>query len=343
VSALARVVWGAMRPPVLLLLVMYAATGTAAAGSASLAPLARALLVVVPFLACSAVVNDLADHRVDRVNLPGDARRAYAAGTAHRRHLAAVAALGGVGALAAAWALGPVALATTAAGLLVSTAYSLEPVRLSRRGIVAPLVLPACYVTVPFVLGAVAARGEVRRADLPLLVALYVGFIGRIVLKDFRDLRGDALFGKRTFLVRRGRRWTCGVSAAAWSAGSALLLVARPATTTAHVVGTVALAGLALVLLRELSAGPGHRRDEWLVAAVAVVGRGQVLVLLTDLAAPAAGWPSWLAAVVTAGFAASFAGQAWQLRTHGPSRGAGAAPVPDRRGAGERAAHPLVR
>jgi hypothetical protein len=38
---------------------------------------------------------------------------------------------------------------------------------------------------------------------------LYVGFIGRIMLKDFPDVRGDALFGERTFLVRHGWRATC--------------------------------------------------------------------------------------------------------------------------------------
>ena len=56
--------------------------------------------------------------------------------------------------------------------------------------------------------------------DLALLAALYVGFVGRIVLKDFRDVVGDRLFGKRTFLVRHGRRTTCVLSAACWVGGT---------------------------------------------------------------------------------------------------------------------------
>lgn len=57
-------------------------------------------------------------------------------------------------------------------------------------------------MAVLYLLGIFAARGSVGRTDLLLLAGLYAGFIGRIVLKDFRDVRGDALFGKRTFLVR---------------------------------------------------------------------------------------------------------------------------------------------
>jgi 4-hydroxybenzoate polyprenyltransferase len=52
---------------------------------------------------------------------------------------------------------------------------------------------------------------------------------GRILLKDFRDVHGDAMFGKRTFLVRHGRGVTCAVSACCWTAGTAVILAAAPA------------------------------------------------------------------------------------------------------------------
>lgn len=316
---LARVLWGTMRPPVILLLVLYAATGTAAGGGTSTAALLRALLVVLPFLACSAVLNDLADERIDRVNLPADALRVLAGGRAHRRHLWAVALAAAGAMLAAAATLGPTALAVAAAGLAVSCAYSLDPVRLSARGIVAPLALPACYVAMPYLLGLLSARGEVRTGDLPLLAALYVGFIGRIILKDFRDVRGDALFGKRTFLVRRGRAWTCSVSAALWSTGTVLLLWARPGATTAYVLSSLAGSLLALGLLRELAADSGHRRDEWLISAMAIMGRGLLLVLVVDLAAPTVGWSTTLTSTVIGCFLVSFGGQALHMRRHGPT------------------------
>ena len=320
-GTMARVLWGTMRAPVVLLLVLYAATGTVVGGSTSSATLLRAVLVVLPFLAYSAVVNDLADVRVDRVNLPADDQRVFASGAAHRRHLWVVATASLATSLLAAASLGQAALGVALAGFVVSTAYSLDPVRLARRGVLAPLALPACYVATPYLIGVLAARGRLAAADLPLLVALYLGFVGRIILKDFRDLRGDALFGKRTFLVRHGRTWTCRVSAAFWTGGAALLVWARPHATPTWVLSTVAGTVLALVLIRELVGVTDRRREEWLVSALAIVGRGLLVVLLADLGAPVAGVSSVVGALVVAGFALTFGGQALQMRRHGPTSG----------------------
>lgn len=325
---LARVVWATMRPPVLLLLVLYAACGLAQGGATGVAAMLRVLLVVAPFLAYSAVVNDLADERIDRVNLPADARRVLVSGAAHRRQLWVVAALAAAVTVLAALSLGWAALAVAAAGLAVSTAYSLGPVRLAERGILASLALPACYVAVPLLLGLLVGRGSVRAGDLPLLAALYIGFVGRIILKDFRDLRGDALFGKRTFLVRHGRVWTCRVSALCWVAAAVLLVSTRPGVTPAYVLTTAAGTAGALVLLRDLARDRGHRRDEWAISALAIVGRGLVLVLAVDLAAPAAGWPAQLTAAVIVALASVLGRQAARMRRHGPTRGMAAAPGP---------------
>ncbi|MDP9445162.1 MAG: UbiA family prenyltransferase [Actinomycetota bacterium] len=164
------------------------------------------------------------------------------------------------------------------AGLAVSAGYSLRPVRLADRGLVAALVLPACYVAVPFLVGLLAYGGDVRRSDLLVLAGLYVGFVGRILLKDFRDLRGDELFGKRTFLVRHGRAATCRLSAAFWTAGTGLVLAGlRPssASFTAWYAATL-VATLALLLALAVDRGP--RRDETLISAVAIVGRAVMLV-----------------------------------------------------------------
>lgn len=321
VSALGKVVWSTMRAPVVLLLGLYAATGTVAGGSTSSTALLRAALLVLPFLAYSAVVNDLADVRVDRVNLPDDGQRLLAAGAAHRRHLGWVAAGSAVATLLAGWSLGPLALVVSALGLGLSTAYSVDPVRLAQRGIVAPLALPALYVAVPYLAGLLAARGRVEGADLPLLLALYLGFVGRIVLKDFRDVRGDALFGKRTFLVRHGRVWTCRVSAAFWTSGAALLVWVRPDATPAYVLATAAGTVLALALLRRLASVADRRQEEWLVSALAIVGRGLLVVLLVDLAAAPAGVPWLVTSALVTSFAVAFGGQALQMRRHGPTRG----------------------
>jgi 4-hydroxybenzoate polyprenyltransferase len=317
---LGRVVWAMMRPPVVFLLFLYAASGLAVSGSTSVVALARAMVVLVPFLAFSAVVNDLADARIDAVNLPADARRVLVGGRAHRRHLWIVAAAGAAGTVAASVGLGGPAVAVAGAGLAVSTAYSIGPVRLADRGAVASLTLPACYVAVPYLLGAIAGRGRVVPTDLPFLGGLYVGFIARIILKDFRDVRGDALFGKRTFLVRHGRVPTCRVSAGCWVAASVLVVTLSPHRTPAMVVSTVASAGLAVWLLGLLATAREHRTEERIISALAIVGRGAVLVAILPLWARAASTPPVVAELLVAGVAVLSGGQALEMLRHGPAR-----------------------
>ncbi|HZD70438.1 MAG TPA: UbiA family prenyltransferase [Actinomycetes bacterium] len=193
------------RPAVILPLGLFTALGLAQAGqSENHVLLAKALLVVVGFLLFSVALNDLADQAIDQINLPGDRGRPLTAGTAARRELVVVGITAAVVASAASAMLHWAAVVVVAAGLVLSAAYSLRPIRVADRGVVACLLLPAGYVTVPYLVGVLAARNSITAGDLALLGGLYVGFIGRIVLKDFRDVRGDALFGKRTFLVRHG-------------------------------------------------------------------------------------------------------------------------------------------
>ena len=280
------------RPAVLVLLAVFTAIGLAQAGrGGDPVLLGRALVVVVGYLMFSVACNDLADVDIDRVNLPGDRRRPLVAGTAGRRDLVVLAVTGAVLALAAAGTLHPAAVAVVLPGIVVSAAYSLRPLRLSGRGVVASLALPACYVAVPYLVGVIAGRGTVRPGDLSLLAGLYVAFVGRILLKDFRDVHGDALFGKRTFLVRHGRRWTCGFSACCWVAGTVAVLAATPHPAPALYAGYAVCLAIALGLLRALALCPPVRQEEAIISAIAIVGRGMMLALLTHLTMMAAWGP----------------------------------------------------
>lgn len=307
------------RPAVLLLLGVFTATGLAQAGHGEdRLLLARALLAVAGFLVFSVACNDLADEAIDRINLAGDRRRPLVAGTATHREYVVTGVVSAVVALAASATLHWPAIVVTAAGLALSAGYSLRPVRIADRGALASLVLPACYVAVPYLVGIFAARATLRTGDLLVLAGLYVGFIGRIVLKDFRDVRGDALFGKRTFLVRHGRRWTCLFSGCCWVVGAAVLLAAA-GTPSGVLVSTYAICVvMALALLRALSVERGARRDEWLISAIAIVGRGMILVLLAHLAMVHAQVPIMAYDAVLAAIALLTAGQAGAMVRSGP-------------------------
>ena len=109
-------------------------------------------------------------------------------------------------------------------------------------------------------------------------------------------------------------------------AAAVLLVSTRPGVTPAYVLTTAGGTAGALVLLRDLARDRGHRRDEWAISALAIVGRGLVLVLAVDLAAPAAGWPALLTAAVIVALASVLGRQAAQMRRHGPTRGMAAVP-----------------
>ena len=313
-----RMVLALSRPPVLILLGLFAAVGLAQGGVIDdpLA-LARVLVVVAGFLVCSVVVNDLADEAIDKVNLAGYASRPLVTGVGSRRDLLSIAVIAGAVALLAAGSIGREALVVVIGGCALSLAYSRRPIRLSDRGALASLLLPAGYVAVPFLTGLALARPGIRTADVVLLAGLYLGFIGRILLKDFRDVRGDALFGKRTFLVRYGRRVTCGTSAACWVLGSAALAGIRepsPMLVTAQVVWVI----VALSLLRALAEDRGARRDEALISAIAIVGRGMVLTLIAHLGMADAGWSAAGAAATLVAILVISLGQARQMARTGP-------------------------
>lgn len=302
--ALVRLFLLLTRPGLLSLLALFAVVGLVQGGAADRPGLLVApWLAVVGFVVAAVALNDLCDVALDRINLPGDRSRPLVTGAATRRAVLGVAGVGAVTALASALAVGGAAVGVVAGGLAFAVAYSVRPLRLADRGPVAPLLLPIGYVAVPFVLGRLAAGGGFGPRDAALLGGLSLGFVGRILLKDFRDVAGDALLGRRTALVRHGRAVTCRVSAALWCLGSTALLTVPGLTAVTAVAYAVQLA-LALVALAALARSRHPHRDDALIAAAALLGRGLVLTLLTHLALQQvpSRLPGWsVQAVLTAG------------------------------------------
>jgi 4-hydroxybenzoate polyprenyltransferase len=278
------------RPALVLLVALFTAAGLAQAGHPNQPLLlAKALTAVIAALVFAVAVNDLADERIDSVNLQGDRRRPLVTATATQQEMRIVAATSAVIAIASSFLLAFPAPLVIAGGLLFTAAYSLRPIRIAERGVLAPMLLPAGYVAVPYLSGIFVVRGAVHAQDVLLLAGLYCGFIGRILLKDFRDVRGDALFGKRTFLVRHGRAATCKLSAVFLVLGVSVLPFVRalsPALVAAYLISL----SMSLVLLRALVHSTSARRDSAIIAAFAVIGRGMVLTLYAHFAMVAAHW-----------------------------------------------------
>jgi 4-hydroxybenzoate polyprenyltransferase len=277
------------RPPVVAVLIAFAAVGLAAAGHGNDAPtLIVVSVVVVAYFVNATALNDLSDEEVDRVNLQGARGRPLVSGHADRRTLLALAVTAAGVALAVGALIDRRALAVVGAGAVFNVAYSIPPARLSARGILAPLLLPIGFVAVPFLVAVFATGATPDAGNVWLLGALWVGFTGRIVLKDFRDVHGDSLYGKQTFLLRHGRRATCSFSAACWAASAvALLGVTR---TTLASLSVLVFLGCALRALRLLSRETEFIAEQVEISAIAVAGRGIVVSVLAVLVLDAEGW-----------------------------------------------------
>jgi len=306
-ASFARLVAALARPAAAGAALLFAGVGTAAAGSGgALRPLLTTVIVIVAaWFTALVCLNDLGDEAIDRVNLAGASDRPLATGAASRRQVAAV----GLAAAAIALAVGglgaPAIAVVVSLGLALGAAYSLPPFRLCSRGVVAAAVLPAGYVAVPYLVGAFAVDASPSLRTFTVLPGLYVVFMGRILLKDFRDLAGDALFGKRTFLVRHGRRPTVLFSAGCWCVGTVAVLAAVPHRS-------VLLAPIAVLLacvlhgLSRIAADAGAADTDTAIAGIAQTGRGLGVMLLGHFTMLEQGWPAGAQLGVTAAVAALF-------------------------------------
>jgi geranylgeranylglycerol-phosphate geranylgeranyltransferase len=277
------------------------------------------LLFATVLLASSYVaattVNDLADLPIDRVNHPGDRGRPLVTGEALPAQMVGVNAIGAAGALAAAAALGPVALAIAAVALLVGYTYSVGPVRFSYRTYAAPAVLSVAYVLVPYTVGVVVARAHLTPRDALFAGSLFLLFVARITLKDFRDRAGDARYGKPTLLLRFGKDVTCLVSATALISGDALLLAAlRPPAPLGALLELYVVA-IGWMLFRLWRSAEG--RDEQVAIGIgARVGNGLLVTVLAWLALSGEAAPATVLLLLVVSIFAIYAGSFVALVSH---------------------------
>lgn len=265
-------------------------------GAAAQGPLRPGIALVLAAVSLSAsyvvatTVNDIADRDVDLINHPRDPGRPLVTGSATERDLWRTNAVAAPIALVAAAIAGAPVLAVSAASLAIGYGYSLGPVRLSYRTWLAPAVLSVAYAVVPYALGSFAAGGSIGSVDVLLCGALYLLFVSRITLKDFRDRAGDRAYGKPTLLLAHGKRVTCVVSGLALLAGCAVLVLALGGHP--GVVAIVALFAAAILsMLRRLWRTPDPRGEQIAIGMGAKLGNGLLACTLAWLVLDAAGIP----------------------------------------------------
>lgn len=177
-----------------------------------------ALLVLVTWYIHAASANDYADRHIDKINLKNAKDRPLLSKDVSYKQMLVIHCVSGALALFLASFYGVLAVLATVGMLIINYAYSLKPIRLSDRGLISQLVLALGYVYFPFSLGYWARAGH---EEYPWLLSfgLYLGFVGRLLLKDFRDVIGDKKHGKMTYVLRHGAKNTCILSVIFWFLG----------------------------------------------------------------------------------------------------------------------------
>ena len=207
-----------------------------------------AALAILSSYALAASLNDILDEEIDEINLSKESSRPLVVGEGTAKDLYAVAVVAAIVSLSLSLLIGWPAGAAMLAILAIDTAYSVQPLVLSRRAYIAPLVLPLVYAVLPFVMGVVASGHRPGLLDAGFLAGFYLLFLSRIILKDFRDRAGDRQFGKLTFLLARGKKAVLLVSLAALCLGGALVLTSlrAPVAISVLLVAYLAVATWAL-------------------------------------------------------------------------------------------------
>ncbi|MBF9042869.1 chlorophyll synthase ChlG [Rhodobacterales bacterium HKCCE4037] len=203
----------------------------------------------------SQAANDWCDRDVDAINEPD---RPIPSGRVPGRWGLWVAVAMSALSLAIGWQLGPYGFTATCLGVLAAWAYSAEPVRLKRSGILGPGLVGLSYETLPWITGAAVLTAGAPAPEVMGIAILYgIGAHGIMTLNDFKALQGDTETGVRSLPVtlgpKRAARVACVVMAVSQVAVIALLaLWDRPL----HALAIAVLLTLQAVAMRVMLEDP---------------------------------------------------------------------------------------
>jgi len=227
-------------------------------------------------------VNDIADREIDSINHSGKPGRPLITGRASESQMWMIFTTSSVISLVLAAFIGVLAFYILVISIVINITYSLRPLRVSYRTYLAPFYLAIAYVFLPFILGVTINNRGLPAAGYVLICSLYLLFICRIVLKDFRDRKGDSKFGKPTLLLKFGKKITCIVSYAALLLGSLLMIKAMKWQPLMVVTVSIYFCLISYCLLKLLNA-PLGKLEQFYIGLGAKMGNGLLLSLLAYL------------------------------------------------------------
>lgn len=222
-------------------------------------------------------INDIADYEIDKVNLKNASDRPLVSGDVSLAGMWWLNLASGLLAFGLSITFGYWAAVSTVILIGYNYFYSLRPIRITDRTILSPVTLSATYSFVPFVFG-YAASAQTAGFSWMLALALYFGFLARLLLKDFRDVKGDAKFGKRTFLLEYGSKATCAASGTAAVVSLILIIMSINFSLGASIILIVGNLIVVRQLIR-LTSTEQLSRQTRLISTTAKIGNSSILVV----------------------------------------------------------------
>jgi 4-hydroxybenzoate polyprenyltransferase len=202
------------RPQIIVTCVALVILGSLLSGTFNIKILLALVLVTFAIVHANSI-NDYSDRQIDEINLRHAKDRPLVTGDLSDKEFWLFHYGSAVATLILSIFFGVPAIILTITLIISDYIYSLKPIRLTDRTLISPLVLAFWYTYYPLSLGFWSAN---RQNAYPwmLSIGIFLAFVARMLLKDFRDIKGDKKFGKKTFLIRYGAKATCVASAVLW-------------------------------------------------------------------------------------------------------------------------------
>ena len=181
------------------------AISTGAATSGHWLGLAFGIILAGPIVCgMSQAANDWCDRHVDAINEP---YRPIPSGRIPGKWGLWIAILMSGAAAIIGLALGPWGFGATLVAIAAAWAYSAEPVRLKRSGILGPGLVGLSYESLPWFTGAAVLSAGAPSWPIVITALLYgIGAHGIMTLNDFKALEGDRQMGVNSLPVTLGPR-----------------------------------------------------------------------------------------------------------------------------------------
>ena len=150
----------------------------------------------------SQAINDWCDKEVDAINEPS---RPIPSGKVPGSWGFWIAVFMSIIGIVVSWFLGLWGFIATVIAISCAWAYSAEPLRLKRSGIIGPGIVALCYEGLPWFTGVAILTSQFPSITILLVAGFYdFGAYGIMVLNDFKAIEGDQKLGINSLPVTLG-------------------------------------------------------------------------------------------------------------------------------------------